>query len=107
MRFPQNDYLKDYKDSDFGSAVSTMLIDGMVGSGYDFELGDSGVHVELQPMVPGPAGMENFKADCNMVREKLNEAVPHMSEPYKQFWAFMTEEFDKNGVTMPHVGKVL
>lgn len=66
MRFPDKEMFENFKESNFGSTVSTMLIEGMIGAGYDFELGDSGEHVTLYPMIPGPAGMENLKADCHM-----------------------------------------
>lgn len=84
-----------------------MLVEGMIGAGYDFELGDSGEYVTLYPMIPGPEGMENLKADCHMVREALEKAIPKMSEDYKTFWTFMANDFDKNGVVMPKKGKIL
>lgn len=107
MRFPDKEMFKKFEESDFGSIVSTMLVEGVIGAGYDFELGDSGEHVTLYPMIPGPAGMENLKADCHMVREALEKAIPKMSEDYKAFWVFMANDFDKNGVVMPMKGKIL
>lgn len=107
MRFPDNEMLHDYKDSDFGSTVSTMLVEGMINDNYNFELGDSGEIIHLHPLIQGPAGMNNLKEDCRMVRHMLESAIPKMSGSYKEFWAFMLREYDANGVTMPHIGKIL
>lgn len=107
MRIPNKDMMSDYKDSNFGSIISTMLIEGKISGSHDFELGDSDKHVTLYPMIPGPVGMDNMKADCHMVRETLEKAIPKMSGRYKKFWEFMAKDFDDNGVKMPVYGRIL
>ena len=108
MIFPDEEYLEDYKDSDFGSVVSTMMVEGMIRRINDFRLGDSAVTIALEPMGKGPEGMEAFKRNCKKVRESIDEAAVTMKEKkFIDFFTWAKEDYDKNGVIMPMVGKVI
>lgn len=107
MRIPDNEMLSDCEGIDFANMVSTMLVEGLIGNNYDFELGDSDEHVKLHPMVQGPEGLENMKADCRIVRQALEAAIPRMSDRYRRFWQLLAKDFDENGVSLPFYGKIL
>ena len=107
MTFPDNDYLRDYKDSDFGSVVSTMQFHSMIGEDT-FQIGDSGISLSLEPVVPGDAGIEAFKRNCKKVRGVIDTALSSMKDVrYTDFWTWARDSYDKNGVKMPMVGKIL
>lgn len=107
MIFPDNEYLSDYKDSDFGSVISTMQVEAITGTDT-FQLGDSGISVSLSGMVPGQAGMEMFKQNAQKLLDALEQAMPLMKDKkFVDFWAWAKEDYEKNGLNMPIVGKVM
>lgn len=107
MIFPDKNYLNDYEGSDFGSLVSTMQVESILGNG-PFQLGDSHVAITLEPISAGEEGMEAFKRNCKKIRDAIGPALGTMKDiRYTDFWVWARDDYDKNGVYMPKRGKIL
>lgn len=104
--YPDADFLADYKDNDFGSFISTIQVEALIGMSVR-RLGDSDIYISLTPTGNiGEKGMEELKKVAKDILELSKEAIPKMTEGYAAFYQYFLEDFEKNGLVMPMVGKI-
>ena len=72
------------------------------------QIGDSGIYIEI--ILTGnikEKGIEELKVAAKKLADIIQEGLPSMSDKYKELYSFYLEDFHKNGLTMPHYGKLL
>ena len=106
MIFPTNEILRNYKDSDFGSIISSMQIETMFGN--FLTMGDSDIVINIEPLISGEEGIVIFKNNCQKVLNLIDEALPLMyNKKFIEFYTWLKEDYNKNGVSMPFIGKII
>lgn len=105
--YPDSEYLSDYKDSDFGSLISTIGIESIISNG-NFQLGNSSVYISVtNTNIKGDAGIELLKQYAKDIAEIIENALPLMSSPYREFYEHFISDFKSNGLIMPMYGKII
>lgn len=105
--YPGNEFLIDYENSDFGTFISVLGIEVMVGKST-WVLGDSGISVKITcTYKKGMVGMEELKQYAKDFVAIAEDAVPTMSEPYAKVYKYFLDDFKENGLVMPTYGRIL
>lgn len=102
----EDDYLHNFKDSNIGECISTLGVETIIGNGI-FRLGDSSLtFVVHNTGVRGNTAMSMMKKYAEDFVSIAEEAMPEMSADYQAFYRHMIDDFTKNGVEMPHYGRL-
>ena len=106
--YPDEEFVNDFSDSDYGSFLSTPGVDLLIYGNCIKRLGDSDVFVEISSTnKKGEAGMEDFKQYAMDFLVIIKDAIPKMSEKYSAFYQYFVDDFNKNGLSMPFYGKII
>lgn len=104
--FPDQGILQE-GGGDWAGITSILQMEIIMGN-KNFCLGDSGVMIEIdEDIKQGAEGLEQMKRLTLELAPILKEAIPAMSEEYRQYFQSSLDDFDKNGLVMPYVGKLL
>lgn len=105
--YPDAEYFADYKNSDIGAMISVLGVEAVIGQNVR-QVGDSGVYVQIEDAgMRGDAGIEQLKDCTSAWLAIIDEALPHMSAKYKEFYQHFLDDFDRNGLCMPIYGKIM
>lgn len=103
--FPDNaldeGYLDDYIDSHISDLSSTLGVNSMLGNSF-YRIGDSDICVRIiftgTRDEPGRREFEQYVKDLT---DLIREALPSMSEKYKNFYGHFVKDYEENGLNMP------
>lgn len=107
MIYPDAEFLADYKEYDFGSFISSIGMEAMLGKNTR-QIGDSGIYVTIEiTQKRNVEGIEQLKEYAVNFVSIIKEALPKMSKKYASFYQHFIDDYENNGLYMPMQGKII
>lgn len=102
------DDLEEMAGASFVELISTLQVDAVIGNGLDVMLGDSrnAVHMEGE-LLRGHEGTKQLKAMAISFAEGIRVSLDSMSGGYRDLYQKALDDFEKNGLDMPFVGRIM
>ena len=106
--FPDYEYLNDYQNSDFGSLISSLMVNSIVGCPVS-RIGNTSICVECSGEISkGDDGIEELKRNAVSFKELIVKALENgMESKYEKFYKHFLKDFEENGLHMPVYGKII
>ena len=110
--YPPKDLLEEFSENaDYGLLLFILytgtLIRSFDGSGTIWRVGNSKICAHARTaQEKGEIAMKAFKEAGDVFASLIEKALPYMTNPYKDFYQKLLDDYKKNGIVMPIYGRL-